>query len=134
MKLKPISGALLMLYTTASYADVSQLFINEIHYDNDGGDTGEFVEIAGPAGTSLDGVELVLYNGNGGRSYNTVSFSGSLSDQGNGFGTAALFPSSIQNGSPDGIALVASGNVIQFLSYEGNLTATDGPAAGLQLF
>ena len=27
------------------------VFINEIHYDNTGTDAGEFIEIAGPAGT-----------------------------------------------------------------------------------
>src|SRR3954471_20211337 len=38
----------------------------------------------------------------------------------------------IQNGSPDGMALVdASNNVVQFLSYEGTFTATDGPASGM---
>jgi hypothetical protein len=39
------------------------VFINEFHYDNTGGDTGEFIEIAGPAGTDLTGWSIVLYNG-----------------------------------------------------------------------
>lgn len=39
------------------------VFINEIHYDNIGSDVGEFVEVAGPAGTSLTGWSIVLYNG-----------------------------------------------------------------------
>lgn len=33
--------------------DSSTVFINEIHYDNTGGDTGEFIEIAGPVGTAM---------------------------------------------------------------------------------
>jgi hypothetical protein len=38
----------------------------------------------------------------------------------------------LQNGSPDGIALVdASNKVIQFLSYEGAFKATNGPAIGM---
>ena len=38
----------------------------------------------------------------------------------------------MQNGSPDGVALVdASGTAVQFLSYEGSFTATDGPASGM---
>ena len=41
----------------------------------------------------------------------------------------------IQNGSPDGLALINEGSdpdsVVQFLSYEGELTATDGVAAGM---
>jgi len=37
----------------------------------------------------------------------------------------------IQNGAPDGVALVdAEGVVVEFLSYEGALTASNGPAAG----
>src|SRR5690606_494929 len=37
----------------------------------------------------------------------------------------------IQNGGPDGIALVnAGGAVVQFLSYEGSFSASDGPATG----
>ena len=38
-------------------------FINEIHYDNVGTDSGEAIEVAGPAGTDLTGWSLVLYNG-----------------------------------------------------------------------
>ena len=37
--------------------------VSEIHYDNDGTDTGEAIEIAGPAGTDLTGWSVVLYNG-----------------------------------------------------------------------
>ena len=38
----------------------------------------------------------------------------------------------IQNGSSDGIALVnPSGQVVQFISYEGQIKASNGPAAGL---
>jgi hypothetical protein len=50
----------------------TSVFINEFHYDNDGPDTGEFIEIACLPGTDLTGWSLVLYNGNGGASYNTV--------------------------------------------------------------
>jgi hypothetical protein len=35
--------------------DNSRLWINEIHYDNNGVDAGEFVEVAGRAGMVLDG-------------------------------------------------------------------------------
>ena len=107
-------------------------FINEIHYDNTGKDTGEAIEIAGPAGTNLSGWTLVLYNGRNGTLYRTKSLSGIIPDQANGFGTIAFsFPRSIQNGAPDGIALIANGKVVQFLSYEGTLTAVGGPADGM---
>lgn len=108
------------------------VFINEFHYDNDGADTGEFIELAGEAGIDLTGWSLVLYNGNGGAAYNTVPLSGLLTDESDGFGFAVFEIAGIQNGSPDGIALVdGNGDVIEFLSYEGTLTAVDGPAAGL---
>ncbi len=42
----------LLLSTPILAQDV---FINEIHYDNTGGDKGEAVEVTGPAGTSLAG-------------------------------------------------------------------------------
>ncbi|NKC32885.1 M10 family metallopeptidase C-terminal domain-containing protein [Falsiroseomonas selenitidurans] len=114
------------------------IFINEIHYDNDGTDTGEAIEVVGPAGTDLTGYTLVRYNGNNGAVYTTPAVEGGLSgvlaDQGGGFGTQVVtYPANgLQNGAPDGIALVdPDGNVLQFLSYEGSFTATDGPAAGM---
>ena len=115
----------------AAAADTA-VFINEIHYDNASTDANEAIEIAGPAGTDLAGWNLVLYNGSGGGTYNTVSLSGVIPDQQNGFGAVNFLISGIQNGAPDGIALVNTSNsVIQFLSYEGSFAATDGPAAGM---
>ena len=110
------------------------VFINELHYDNDGEDVGEFFEIAGPAGTDLSGWSVVLYNGNGAAPYDTVLLSGSLGDAGQGLGFAAfgLPTNGIQNGAPDGLALVDPSNaVVEFLSYEGVMTAVGGPADGL---
>ncbi|HJS18135.1 MAG TPA: ExeM/NucH family extracellular endonuclease [Anaerolineales bacterium] len=112
----------------------STVFINEIHYDNAGTDAGEAIEIAGPAGTDLTGWSIVLYNGSGGAVYDTDALSGIIPNQQAGYGTVFIsYPSNgIQNGAPDGIALVnASSAVIQFLSYEGSFTAAGGPANGL---
>jgi predicted extracellular nuclease len=114
----------------------TSVFINEFHYDNDSTDVGEFIEIAGPAGTDLTGWSLVLYNGSSTvrAPYDTDFLSGSIPDLGNGFGTVVLnYPTDgIQNGAPDGIALVDNnGSVVQFLSYEGTFEAASGPAAGL---
>ena len=85
-------------------------FINEIHYDNSSGDTGEAIEIAGPAGFDLAGWSIVLYNGSASqrRVYDTINLSGVIPDQDSGFGTLAFFEAGIQNGSPDGLALVTS--------------------------
>jgi len=108
------------------------LFINEIHYDNAGSDVNEGIEIAGPGGTDLSTYSLVLYNGNGGTAYNTVALSGSIPDLQNGFGTVFFAISGVQNGAPDGAALVdGSNSVIQFLSYEGTITGVGGAADGL---
>ncbi|MDF2178501.1 endonuclease [Aliiglaciecola sp. CAU 1673] len=107
-------------------------WINEFHYDNDGTDSNEFVEVAGTAGLDLNGWSLVAYNGTNGAQYMSVSLSGSLTNQSNGFGTLSVAMAGLQNGAPDGLALVnASGAVVQFISYEGSMTATDGAAQGM---
>ncbi|MFC7540979.1 hypothetical protein ACFQU2_18025 [Siccirubricoccus deserti] len=110
------------------------VFVNEIHYDNTGTDTGEAIEIAGPAGTDLSGWSLALYNGTGGAVYNMRALSGTIPDAGAGLGVLSFdYPSNgIQNGAPDGVALVdPAGTVVQFLTYEGFFTAVGGPADGL---
>jgi len=113
------------------------IWINEFHYDNASSDAGEFIEVAGLAGTDLTGWSLVLYNGNPSQrtTYNTVNLTGVIPDQQNGFGTLAFTVSGIQNGNstgdePDGIALVNGTTLVQFLSYEGSFTAANGPANG----
>jgi predicted extracellular nuclease len=113
--------------------EAQEVFINELHYDNTGTDTGEFIEIAGPAGTDLTGWSIVLYNGNNGSVYNSIMLDQALQDQGNGSGFLKItYPTNgIQNGSPDGLALIDdTGTVIQFLSYEGSFAAVGGPADG----
>ena len=105
-------------------------FINEIHYDNIGKDTGEAIqiEIAGPAGTDLSGWTLALYNGRNGTLYRTKPLSGIVPDQANGFGAISFgFAKSIQNGAPDGIALVANGKVVQFLTLRRDLHGSGWP-------
>lgn len=124
----------LLFGTSSVVRAVTTVWINEIHYDNDGTDTGEAIEVAGPAGTDLTGWSLVLYNGSGGALYTTTALSGVIADQLSGFGTSFVsYPTNgIQNGAPDGVALVdAAGSVVQFLSYEGSFTAVGGPADGM---
>ncbi len=131
MKLK-YPALLAALCAPAVFA--ADVFINEIHYDNAGGDVNEGVEIAGPAGTDLTGMSLVLYNGSSSqlKPYGSEDLTGSIPNQQDGYGTLSFVISGIQNGAPDGFALVDSnGNVIQFISYEGSFTAGDGPAAGM---
>ena len=111
----------------------STIFINEIHYDNASTDAGEAIEIAGPAGTNLTGWSIVLYNGAGGVVYDTDALSGIIPNQQGGYGTVVLtYPSNgIQNGSPDGVALVNGTTLVQFLSYEGTFTGVGGAANGV---
>jgi hypothetical protein len=117
----------------------TDVFINEFHYDNTGGDEGEFVEIAVAPdfiGNPAD-ISLLLYNGADGKVYGT-----------HGLGTFDhieekttssshklyhKFINGIQNGAPDGFAVVntVTSQVLQFISYEGTFTATEGPAAGM---
>ncbi|MCG8553014.1 MAG: 5'-nucleotidase C-terminal domain-containing protein, partial [Desulfobacterales bacterium] len=133
------SGTGITLTATAGDVDTgssgsTSVFINEIHYDNASTDQGEAIEIAGPAGTDLTGWRIVLYNGYNGEAYNTTSLSGTIADLGSGYGAVAVTyaANGIQNGAPDGIALVDdSASVVQFLSYEGSFTATNGPASGM---
>jgi DNA/RNA endonuclease G (NUC1) len=106
--------------------------ISEIHYDNVGTDVNEAIEVEGPAGTDLAGWALVLYNGNGGVPYDTLELTGILANQCGGRGTAWTWALNLQNGSPDGIALVTPrDSVVEFLTYEGTFSATAGPALGV---
>ncbi len=114
-------------------ADVPNMWINEFHYDNDGTDEGEFVELVVPSGTAFDeDITISLYNGSDGEVYKQISFmdmtEGVTSE---GFTLYSGECDGMQNG-PDGFCLDYNGTVVQFISYEGTFTATDGPAAGMQ--
>ncbi len=112
----------------------AQVRISEFHYDNVGTDSGEAIEISAPAGTDLTGWNVVLYNGSNGQTYDTDALSGVVAASCDSRGVVVLnYPANgIQNGAPDAIALVDStGTVVEFISYEGALTATNGPANGL---
>jgi hypothetical protein len=119
----------------------TSVFINEIHYDNAGTDAEELLEVAFPIGTDLTGWKIVRYNGANGTFY-TLPEQLDENDLGvlpvtgetSGFAFVVIsYPlNGLQNGSPDGFALVDPANaVIQFLSYEGAFAATNGPANGM---
>lgn len=117
------------IYCTGGPSDV---WINEFHYFDNGGDNSEFIEIAGVAGTDISGYYIARYNGNGGVSYDSLlPFTGTLPNEQNGYGTASISAVSLQN-AVDGFALIdPDGRVVQFLSYEGTFPAVGGPANGL---
>jgi predicted extracellular nuclease len=128
-----VASTLPALAPAAAQPADGDLFISEFHYDNEGTDSGEFVEVTAPAGTDVSDLSLVLYNGNGGSEYDTTALTGTVPDQTDGYGTVVVdYPvNGIQNGSPDGIALVDGATVVEFLSYEGTVTAVGGPADGV---
>ncbi len=114
-------------------------WINEFHYDNTGGDVGEFIEIVveNAENYSISSFQVILYNGADGLYYSSKSLSafspGSILGNHSFYSlNYTLSGTAIQNGDPDGIALLYNGTLIpgQFLSYEGVFTALDGPVAG----
>src|SRR6478672_1478059 len=115
------------------------LVINEVDYDQIGTDTGEFVEVlnTGPATVDVSNVKLFLVNGGTSSSYASYSMSGTLAA-----GAYYVFANSavtlppatasttfssasdnIQNGAPDGLALVdtRSHALLDAFSYEGSV-------------
>ena len=116
----------------AEASPMTNAFINEIHYDNIGGDVDEYVEIAGDASINLSSWSLWLYNGSNGDVYKSFDLtSWTYIDIASEFGFLKVKTEDIQNGSPDGLVLFDGVDVIQFLSYEGNITANSGIAKGI---
>ncbi|MBN1768090.1 MAG: hypothetical protein JXR50_11715 [Prolixibacteraceae bacterium] len=118
--------------TVSEPIDLPNAWINEFHYDNAGIDSNEFVEIVieDYADFDLSKLTLSLYNGGNGAVYDSKN----LNDftHGETIDSFTIFScnfSSIQNG-PDGFALDYDGHIIQFISYDGVFTATDGSATG----
>jgi hypothetical protein len=119
----------------------SFLFINEFHYDNEGSDQHEFIELVGNNQLDLSYWGISLYNGANNEPYANYSLSSfntstwltptNVTSQ-IGFLT---FQPTLQNGSPDGLALWYTidntTTVTQFISYEGTITAIKGKAIGL---
>jgi hypothetical protein len=119
------------------------LVINEVDYDNAGADTSEYLELLNLSSspTSLAGLKVVLVNGANNMVYDTIDLS-PIGTLGPGrflviAGAGVSVPTSaikldplwtqdqIQNGSPDGIAIIdeVGQTVIDALSYEGSITA-----------
>ncbi|MFC3716616.1 endonuclease [Luteimonas soli] len=128
-----LAGTLLLACGSAPAA----VFVNELHYDNAGGDSGERIEIVATDGESLAGYRIHLYSGGSSPgsagTYGSAAVpGGSTTSCGGSVRIATVVRSGLQNGPNDAIALVdASGQVVQFLGYEGSVTAASGPAAGL---
>ena len=106
----------------------------EIHYDNASTDVNERIEVTAPADVDVTGWTVMLYNGSNSGVYSTTPLTDALVTACGAEKVYVLsYPSNgIQNGSPDGMALVdASDHVVEFLTYEGTITAASGPATGM---
>ena len=136
-------GASTFSSTIDVVAVMGGLVINEVDYDQLGGDSAEFVEIYNgtAAPINLTGYSLVLINGSNNATYTTVDLgpAGTLASKGYlVVGAAAVTvpagalklsfvgaTDQIQNGAPDGVALInkTAGTLVDALSYEGAMTA-----------
>jgi cysteine-rich repeat protein len=128
------------------------LVINEVDYDVVGTDNAEFVELYNGTSASIDlsGYSLYLINGSNSLVYKTIDLgaAGSL-DAGQylvigATSVVSTVPATaktidlgalqdiLQNGSPDGIALVntTTSKLVDALSYEGAMTAVTLPGVG----
>ncbi len=145
-------GASTQVATVQVRANAGGLMINEVDYDNVGTDSAEFVEIynASSAAIDLAGYSLYLVNGSGNAVYKTIDL-GSAGTLAAGqylvvgaSSVVAAVPAGqktidlgalqdiIQNGAPDGLAIV-NGNtstLVDALSYEGAMTAATLPGVG----
>ena len=125
--------ALALLAPALVWADV---FINEIHYDNTGTDVGEAIEVVATGGENLTLYSIKLYNASDSSNYDTDAVpTGSTVVCGASARIAVLnYPSNgIQNGNPDGIALIGPGGTLvpgQFLSYGGSFAVAAAPING----
>ena len=61
-----------------------------MHYQDQGFDSRQGVEISGPAGLDVTGVSIILYDAIGGVQYNAFSFSGPLTNAFQGYGFLAI--------------------------------------------
>ena len=135
---------------TAIESTPPRLLINEIDYDQQGGDINEFVELynPGPAQINLDQVTISFFDGNSNLEYYTQSLSGTgLLEAGSYFVIGSplvtdLLPpntqftnlgATLQNGgaSADAVRLEnAQGEIYDALSYEGAGEFIDGYTEG----
>lgn len=123
------------------------LVINEVDYDNISTDNAEYIELVNTSAQSimLAGLKLVLVNGGTSTAYSTIDLAGAGSLAAGQFLVVAnagvsvnaqakkLDPlwtqDEIQNGSPDGVALIddVTHTLLDALSYEGSITAATLP-------
>jgi hypothetical protein len=97
-----------------------KLVINEVDYDQVGTDADGFVEIhnAGDTAADLSNVDLVAVNGGDSSEYAREQLTGTLAAGGH-----LAVAIELQNGAPDGLALLDGATLLDALSYEGAITS-----------
>jgi hypothetical protein len=131
--------------TTVSCVPTIDVVINEIDYNQAGDDFSEYIELYGPAGKVMIGYTLALYNGAPDylSPYREIELNLVIPSDGHYVLGSAEVPevdevvfttNGIQNGSPDGVALLdPSGSILDAFAYGGSFRAMEGPAAGTLL-
>jgi hemolysin type calcium-binding protein len=145
-----------LLSASPAHAGSSTLLITEVDYDQPSDDTGEFIEIynVGRSPASLNNVAILLFNGSQSPAteYGRITLGGKLGPRSiltiasdtipfllPGGGAVVSLPGTsdqIQNGAPDGLALVnlSTFAVIDAIAYEGAIPAAQivgGPVVDL---
>jgi len=139
-----IKSGLLILTSSISLNSNAAIIINEIDYDQPGSDTAEFIELfnSGDSTISLDNYSIDLINGNNSSVYRNIDLSGFNINASGYFvvcNDASLvancnysFTTSsswFQNGAPDAVALYGNAQLLDSVSYEGELSPfTEGDA------
>jgi hypothetical protein len=100
--------------------DSAKLVVNEADYDQVGADVDGFVEIhnAGEGAADLTNVALVAVNGGDGTEYDRAPLTGALAP-----GAHLAVAIELQNGAPDGLALLDGATLLDALSYEGAIAS-----------
>jgi hypothetical protein len=121
----------LMFYVGFAMA-VPHAWINEIHYDNDGTDVNEFVEVVveSPEGWYLGDLALYMYNGYDGKPYclDTID-EFELGQRIGPFQFYVWYHRGIQN-DMEGMILVFKDTLCDIIAYEGCFIGANVPALG----
>jgi Cys-rich repeat protein len=124
------------------------LVINEIDYDQPSTDAAEFIELKnnGSVPISLGSFVIEMLNGNGNSVYLTIELPAVLLDPGDYYvicGDAQNVPNCdldaspdtnlIQNGTPDALAVLLGGEIVDALGYEGDTGTPHTETSGSEL-
>lgn len=136
MRTAPYAPIMALALLACSGTAPAAVVINEVDYDQPGTDTAEFIELfnTGTNGVNLADYALSLINGTTGSSYLTIALNnvdiaagayyvvcGNAASVVNCDQEASRASNLIQNGAPDGVALLTAGIVTDALSYEGDV-------------